>query len=104
MRWRIPLLVAMCQQQAPTPAEAPLDANSPPSIRRPARDLIHPPTFVDRRELYGRKAAQRAAMSGDEMVIGVTLGDAVRAYPIARIALDEVMNDTVDDVAIAITW
>ncbi|MBL8842112.1 MAG: DUF3179 domain-containing protein [Planctomycetes bacterium] len=62
------------------------------------------PQHVDLREILSPESALEAGIGTDETVLGVRIGDAVRAYPIARIAVDEVMNDTIDNVAIAITW
>ena len=62
------------------------------------------PQHVDPREILSPQSALQAGIGPDETVLGVRIGDAIRAYPIARIAVDEVMNDTIDNVAIAITW
>ncbi|MBL8842114.1 MAG: DUF3179 domain-containing protein [Planctomycetes bacterium] len=105
MQWSAILVAAALRQEPPAP-EPPLPDTQrrAPAPRRQDRRLGHPPTFVEPREVIGRVAAQRAGIGGDELVIGVQIGDVARAYPIARIALDEVMNDTVDNVAIAVTW
>ncbi len=106
------IAAALLQEPPAPPAPVPPDSKSDTAPRRsgvrPARrvrpDLVHAARFVRREEILGPRAALRAGIGTDETVIGVCVGDSVRAYPVARVAIDEVLNDTLGDAAIAITW
>ncbi len=104
----ISLLVASAAAAGPSAASAqanPSELYGPPAPNpNRAATRERAPEHVDSREILSPKSALMAGIGTDETVLGVRIGDAVRAYPIARIALDEVMNDTVENVAIAITW
>ena len=83
----------------------PLDGYGPPAPNdRVVATRARPPRTLDASEVLSPKAALMNGIGTDETVLGVKVGDAVRAYPIARVAVEEVLNDTVDNVAIAITW
>lgn len=99
------LALLLATAAAVSTQERRLDIFGPPGPRdRSLQERSRAPIHVDPREWLSPKAALQAGIGSDETVLGVRIGDAVRAYPIARIAIDEVMNDTVDNIAIAITW
>jgi hypothetical protein len=85
---------------APAPApdpQAKRDDRLPKNVRLPAVTL-RPDQFV------AGDAAAKAGLADADEVLGVTIGKESRAYPIGVVAMDEVVNDEVAGVAIAITW
>ncbi|MBL8842116.1 MAG: DUF3179 domain-containing protein [Planctomycetes bacterium] len=100
------VLSSLLWPQAPgARPDSPLDGYGPPAPNdRVVATRARPPRTLDASEVLSPKAALMNGIGTDETVLGVKVGDAVRAYPIARVAVEEVLNDTVDNVAIAITW
>lgn len=100
------VLSCLLVPQAPAePSRSPLDGYGPPAPNeRIVAARARPPLTLDASEVLSPKAALMNGIGTDETVLGVKVGDAVRAYPIARVAVEEVLNDTIDNVAIAITW
>ena len=49
-------------------------------------------------------AGKAAFLSPGDQIIGIELGGQARAYPIRILNLHEVVNDTVDNVPIAVTF
>ena len=45
-----------------------------------------------------------AHLSGDEFVIGLSIGDEQKAYPTAYLSSYEIVNDVVGGVPVAVTW
>ena len=60
------------------------------------------PAIFEPEFLSGEVAA--AQMSTNEPVIGVVLGDVARAYSMWHLDAHEIVNDTIDGKAIAVTW
>jgi hypothetical protein len=61
------------------------------------------PAIRDPAPLQVQAAAVRAVNDGDQ-VLGVTIGEESRAYPIAFLSWHEIVNDIVGGVPIAVTW
>ncbi len=49
-------------------------------------------------------AGEAGSMEADDLVIGVTAGDAVTAYPVLLLYGREIVNDTIGDTPITATW
>lgn len=96
------LFVALTQVPS-TPA--PTDPNVPTdrSDRLPIDERLAP-VRLRRDEFVAAGEAARAGIADQDLILGVTLGQESRAYPIAIVATSEVVNDDVAGVAIAITW
>ena len=96
------LFAALTQVPAPP---APTDPN--PATNRSDRlpfDERLPPVTLRREEFVAAGEAGRAGIADSDAVLGVTVGGESRAYPIAVVASNEVVNDDLAGVAIAITW
>ena len=50
------------------------------------------------------RAGKAAFLSPTDQIIGIELGGQARAYPIRILNLHEVVNDTVDNVPLAVTF
>lgn len=61
-----------------------------PAIRDPAPLLV--------------PAAAAHAVRDSDQVLGVTIGEESRAYPMAFLSWHEIVNDTVGGVPVAATW
>lgn len=48
--------------------------------------------------------AARAALAPDELVLGVAIGAAAKAYPITVLNGREMVNDELDGIPILVTW
>ncbi len=62
------------------------------------------PITVAPAELLRPGGADAQALRDDELVIGVASGEEARAYPLRTVSVAEVLNDTLGDAAIAVTW
>lgn len=63
-----------------------------------SRDGIRPiyePAFI---------APDESPVEPEDLVIGVVVGDDVRAYPVGLLAAREIVNDTVGDVPVIVSW
>lgn len=49
-------------------------------------------------------AAASTRLDADDLVIGVTVGDVARAYPVGLLASREIVNDWIDDRPIVVSW
>ena len=61
------------------------------------------PAIRDPTPLLVPAAAAHAVRDSDQ-VLGVTIGEESRAYPIAFLSWHEIVNDTVGGVPVAATW
>jgi hypothetical protein len=68
------------------------------------RDAI--PAIWDPEPLWAtvEEAEQNGDISDAVSVIGVSIADEARAYPIPFLSAHEIVNDTVGGTAIAVTW
>ena len=48
--------------------------------------------------------AEKADLEPEDLVVGLLIGDQSRAYPVRLLSLHEVVNDHVNDLAVAVTW
>jgi hypothetical protein len=60
------------------------------------------PAIDDPRFLVGDEADRQ--MRPDEPVMGVVMGDTARAYSMWHLDAHEIVNDTIEGTAIAVTW
>jgi hypothetical protein len=60
------------------------------------------PAIMEPAFLTGDDAAEQ--MSADEPVLGIMLGDEVKAYSLWHLDAHEIVNDTIAGVPIAATW
>ena len=62
------------------------------------RDAIRP--------IYYPKLArpEEVTLESDDTVIGVSIGGESRAYPISTLRFREMVNDTLGDIPILVTW
>jgi hypothetical protein len=66
------------------------------------RDDI-PPIFAEP-DLFNAGPDAYDEWSGEELVVGITIGSESRAYPVRLLSLHEVINDVVGGWPLAITW
>lgn len=104
-RWMIPGLAALLLATSPVAAQRaepeihgtfdgePMYTVLPPG----AIPAINSPEFVS-----GAAAVEQ--MLPQEPVLGVVIGDEARAYSAWQLDAHEIVNDTVGDSAIAVTW
>jgi hypothetical protein len=62
-----------------------------------------PAIFADD-TIFVDAAAGSAEWADEELVIGLTIGEESRAYPVALLSLHEVVNDTVGGQPVLVTW
>ena len=67
------------------------------------KKLAHPARFVKPEDVLKAATDQRRLPGLDASVIGIAQGDQARAWLVDDVALHEILNDTVDNTAIAIT-
>jgi hypothetical protein len=81
-----------------TAGDAPLPPFRPRRVARAFPPIVAPPTLPASRA--------RGQVRGPELVLGVTVGDESRAYPINMLTgpTREIINDTLGGTAIAATW
>ena len=60
------------------------------------------PAIMEPEFLTGEAAADQ--MSADESVLGIMLGDEVKAYSLWHLDAHEIVNDTIAGIPIAATW
>jgi hypothetical protein len=104
----VALLLALPQTPAP-PSLPPQQPPPPAPPTRPPDDRLPmnvrlPPVTMRREQFVVGELAEKSGVADAEPVLGVTIGKESRAYPIAFVAMDEVVNDELAGVAIAITW
>ncbi|MBL8842113.1 MAG: DUF3179 domain-containing protein [Planctomycetes bacterium] len=85
---------------SPPPAEE-RDRERAPARKRGRKRA---PTEVAPTNLLAAAELRRTGLGDDEAVLGIALGGAARAYPLARLVEDAVLNDTIGGVAIAATF
>ena len=66
-------------------------------LSRDSIPAIDNPTFLSSSEASSH-------LSGDEFVIGLSIGDEQRAYPTAFLSSHEIVNDVVGGMPVAVTW
>ena len=66
-------------------------------LSRDSISAIDNPTFLSSGEASSH-------LSGDDFVIGLSIGDEQKAYPTAYLSSYEIVNDVVGGVAVAVTW
>lgn len=62
------------------------------------------PVVVSAEQLVAPDEAIRRGVAFDALLVGVEVDGVARAYPIASLAVAEVVNDEVAGVAIAASW
>lgn len=75
---------------------APVPALSQQVLPKDAIPAIENPELIP--------ASQAEDIAPDEQIIGVVIGEEARAYPIRILNSHEIVNDTVHDNPIAVTW
>lgn len=75
---------------------APVPALSQQVLPKDAIPAIENPELVP--------ASQAEDIAPDDQIIGVVIGEEARAYPIRILNSHEIVNDTVHDNPIAVTW
>ena len=66
-------------------------------LSRDSIPAIDSPTFLSSGEASSH-------LSGDEVVIGLSIADEQRAYPTAFLSSHEIVNDVVGGIPVAVTW
>ena len=66
-------------------------------LSRDSIPAIYNPTFLSSREASSH-------LSGDDLVIGLSIGDEQKAYPTAYLGSYEIVNDLVGGMPVAVTW
>lgn len=66
-------------------------------LSRDSIPAIDNPTFLSSGEASSH-------LSGDDFVIGLSIGDEQKAYPTAYLSSYEIVNDVVGGMAVAVTW
>ena len=66
-------------------------------LSRDSIPAIDTPTFLSSGEASSH-------LSGDDFVIGLSVGDEHKAYPTAYLSSYEIVNDVVGGVPVAVTW
>jgi hypothetical protein len=74
---------------------APIRAQTPPTTPMPYT-AIHQPEFV--------AASEASFLQDDDVLLGITSGNVVRAYPAADLSQHGAVADTVPDGPISVTW
>ncbi len=93
------LMLAACAPSLAAPAPAPTATPLPLETilpRNAIRALDHPATVM--------AAAASAHVAALDMVMGVRVGEAARAYPIGLLSRYEIANDTLGGLPIAVTF
>jgi hypothetical protein len=102
------ILIALQQTPAPpsdpSPAPAPAPAPKSRSDDRLPMNVRLPAVTLRDDQFVAVDAAAKAGIADTDAILGVTIGKESRAYPIAVVAMHEVVNDELAGVAIAITW
>jgi hypothetical protein len=103
----LPILLGACNAQETRTLNLPesSETEAPPEreykiVTLLVRDAI--PAIDDPEFLSAEEADEEYAP--DEMVIGVEFGGEARAYSIPKLSRHEIVNDTVGDRKIAVTW
>ncbi|MDG2053181.1 MAG: DUF3179 domain-containing (seleno)protein [Phycisphaerales bacterium] len=70
------------------------------------RDMVHPLTMPPRLSVdeVNAKTGRKKYMVPSDLVIGVAVGDEARAYPLHVLNVHEIVNDTVGNKPIAVTY
>ena len=66
--------------------------------------LVDPPSFSPEALLLFNQEHRGKYVVGDDVVVGVQLGSVARAYPLRLLNWHEVVNDTLNDEPIAVTY
>lgn len=98
------LLLIVASPQAPAPPVPPAPAPQANRSDYLPLNVRLPPVTLQSDEFVAASEAARAGVLDDDAVLGLTLGGRSRAYPVAIVATNEVVNDDLAGVAIAITW
>lgn len=97
--------VESLSQETSTPAPAPASPLAPTAVFDPDGLKTGPGSgFVvldDPRVIPG---AQATWLSADELVLGVVVGGAARAYPISQMAYHHIANDVIDGQPFLVTY
>ena len=86
------LLIALLAQDR----EADFERHSRRAVRRDGFPVLNNPKMVS--------AATARGLDDKEPVLGVTVGDEAKAYPIAVMGVHELGNDTCGGKPIAVSW
>ncbi len=116
--WIPVLLLAACAERAVSdpPPSAPGDpspeqeiAPAPTNVRTPDEqeyDFVPLLAFDAIRPIYDPEfvPADQSPLNADELILGISIGEEAKAYPITVLRFREIVNDELADLPILVTW
>lgn len=117
------LVVAACERASPAPSN--MEIQQPPATHVPASPEPVDPSLINPRVLDTRNyafprllgldaiapvyepqfvAASESPLRDEELIIGVSLEEEAKAYPISVLRFREMVNDELGELPILVTW
>ena len=82
----------------------PLETIEPSMLHRDMVPVEMQPIILSPKEMAEANEGRRKYLVSDDLVIGIEIEGQARAYPLSILNIHEVINDTIGDVPISITW